>query len=256
MSSFIADAWGWYTGNSEKVNPIVAATGGAVLVWAAIRQARAATRQAESATRQAETASRRHEEQTRADQQRRITETFSRAVEQLASEKTEARVGGVYTLERLSRESTADYLVIMETLTAFIREQSRRNTSSAPTYAGMSPSADIAAALTVIARRPERERDREQRENWRLDLTGSDLRGAALADAHLEGVRLRGALLQGAFLQRAHLNEASLVAANLEGADLASVDFSGANLTDARLQSAFLARLIHEHGRDSLADVV
>ena len=48
-------------------------------------------------------ASDRHEAQTGADVQRRITETFSKAVEQLGSEKMEVRVGGIYTLERLAR---------------------------------------------------------------------------------------------------------------------------------------------------------
>jgi hypothetical protein len=66
------------------VNPIVACLGGAALVWAAIQQARTATL--------------RHYEQTRADQQRRLTESFSKAVEQLVSDKIVARLGVIYTL--------------------------------------------------------------------------------------------------------------------------------------------------------------
>jgi hypothetical protein len=53
-----------------------------------------------AALRQARTARERHEEQTRADQQRRITESYSKAVEQLASDKIEVRLGGIYTLEK------------------------------------------------------------------------------------------------------------------------------------------------------------
>ena len=67
----------------------------------------------------------RHEEQTKADRARRITETFSKAAEQLASDKMEARLGGIYTLERLSNESPDDYWTVMETLTAFVRERAR-----------------------------------------------------------------------------------------------------------------------------------
>src|SRR5215472_8349439 len=89
--SWVSDAWGWYAANSDKVNPIVAGLGGAALVWAAVRQARTATR--------------RHYEQTRADQQRRLTESFSKAVEQLSGDKIEARLGGIYTLERLAIEA-------------------------------------------------------------------------------------------------------------------------------------------------------
>jgi hypothetical protein len=59
---------------------------------AALRQGRTATQVAEIANRQAEIAGRRHEEQTRADQQRRITESFAKAVEQLGSDKLEVRL--------------------------------------------------------------------------------------------------------------------------------------------------------------------
>src|SRR6478672_1736619 len=90
---WISEGWAWYKANSGHVNPIVAGLGGAALVWAAIRLARTATN--------------RHYEQTRADQQRRLTERFSKAVEQLAHDKIEARLGGIYTLERLAIEAIA-----------------------------------------------------------------------------------------------------------------------------------------------------
>src|SRR3984885_12962700 len=63
----------------------------------------------------------RHFAQTDADRERRVTESFSKAVEQLANDKIEVRLGGIYTLERISRESPDDYWTIMETLTAFVR---------------------------------------------------------------------------------------------------------------------------------------
>jgi membrane protein implicated in regulation of membrane protease activity len=58
------------------------AAGAALLAWTALRQA--------------ETASERHQEQTNADRQRRITESFAKAVEQLGSDKLEVRLGGIY----------------------------------------------------------------------------------------------------------------------------------------------------------------
>jgi hypothetical protein len=69
----------------------------------------------------------RHFAQTDADRQRRITESFSKAVEQLGSDKLEMRLGGIYALERISKESPDDYWTVMENLTAFVRERSRRN---------------------------------------------------------------------------------------------------------------------------------
>jgi hypothetical protein len=112
--------WDWYQQNREAIAPLLAPLGslavgfgtiavGGLVAWAALRQARTATRQAQIATqvaeianRQAEIASQRHEAQTKADQHRRITESFSKAVEQLANDKIEMRLGGIYTLERIS----------------------------------------------------------------------------------------------------------------------------------------------------------
>ena len=59
--------------------------------------------------RQAEIARLRHEEQTKADLQRRITESFTKAIEHLGSDNLQVRLGGIYTLERISRESELDY---------------------------------------------------------------------------------------------------------------------------------------------------
>jgi hypothetical protein len=100
--SWFGAAWRWYSANAIVINPIGTFVGAvaafataAALAWAGVQNAR--------------TAARRHEEQTNADRQRRITESFSKATEQLASEKIESRVGGIYTLERISRESPDDY---------------------------------------------------------------------------------------------------------------------------------------------------
>jgi hypothetical protein len=84
--------WDWYVANREHIAPLLPfATGlltfiaGSVVAWAVLKQARIGTRNAEIATRQAEIARLRHEEQTKADLQRRITESFTKAVEQLGS---------------------------------------------------------------------------------------------------------------------------------------------------------------------------
>ena len=143
------------------------------------------------------TARLRHEEQTNADRQRRITESFSKAVEQLGRDKLEVRLGGIYSLERISKESPDDYWTVMENLTAFVRERSRRNEAERTSQDleqrisrrayflwqeagqpdgkaegfwtdaakaeefGERPATDIAAVLTVIKRRSEWNRERE-----------------------------------------------------------------------------------------------
>jgi Protein of unknown function (DUF2934) len=149
----------------------------------------------------------RHFAQTNADRQRRITESFSKAVEQLGSDKLEVRLGGIYSLERISKESPDDYWTVMENLAAFVRERSQRNEAeriaqdleqrvSRRAYRlwqeagrpdgraeefwadalkqeefGEPPATDIAAVLTVIKRRSERSREREAIYGWRVDLS-------------------------------------------------------------------------------------
>ena len=70
----------------------------------------------------------RHFAQTEADRQRRIVETFSKAVELLGSDKLEVRVGAIFALERISKESADDYWTIMEVLAAFVRDRMRYTT--------------------------------------------------------------------------------------------------------------------------------
>lgn len=205
------------------------------------------------------TARLRHEEQTNADRQRRITESFSKAVEQLASDKLEVRLGGIYSLERISKESPDDYWTVMETLCAFVRERARwkglaasGNKGEEPdlTYERYSkgPPMHIAAALAVIVRRrlPQEARKREEEEELQLvDLSGADLRWAYLSNAHLEGAVLWGSHLEGSLLCNAYLDGCYLVAAHLEDADV-----RGANFAGAHLEGANLSGVLHLEGAD------
>ena len=256
--SWLSAAWHWYATvavskegipvypHAGLINPVAAGIGALLLIGTALQQAA--------------TARRRHVEQTNADRQRRITESFSKAVEQLASDKIEVRLGGIYTLERISLESRADYWAIMETLTAFVRERARwkepdavaseeASEQSSASHELQMPPIDIAAVLTVIVRRPEAERAREKNEDWTLALVGADLRGAFLAKAHLERAILAKAHLEDAYLAAAHLERAELRGAHLEGADLLNAHLQGARLVDAHLEGAGLGRAHLEGAR-------
>ncbi len=225
----------------ENLIRLLTFIGAGLAAWAALTQARIARQ--------------RHEEQTKADLQRRIIESFSKAVEQLGSDKLQVRLGGIYTLERISRESKLDYWPIMEILAAFVRERARwRDEDNAPTQEDAPPQRSkpptaIAAILTVIMRRDARSREREKSENWQLDLRSTDLRGASLREAHLEGANLSeahlerahldGAHLERAYLTDAHLEEAHLILAHLEEARLIRTHLEGAHLMGAHLEGAF-----------------
>ena len=54
-----------------------------------------------------------------------VTDRYTKAVEQLGSDKLDVRIGGIYALERIARDSAKDHPTVMEVLTAFIRDHSR-----------------------------------------------------------------------------------------------------------------------------------
>jgi hypothetical protein len=53
-------------------------------------------------------------------------ERFTRAIEQLGSDQLEVRLGAIYALERIARDSERDHWPIMEILTAYVRAHAPR----------------------------------------------------------------------------------------------------------------------------------
>jgi len=157
-------------------------------------------------------------------QQGQITERFTKAIEQLGDkERLMVRLGGIYALERIARDSESDHWAVMEVLTAFVREQPPAQTMSPDKSSGERETkqttqdwklpADIQAILTVVGRRT---RTFGNGEPQRLDLRNTNLQGALLGGAQLQGANLRGARLQEAFLGGAQLQGTDLTAvANL-----------------------------------------
>jgi hypothetical protein len=153
----------------------------------------------------------------RTTQEGQITDRFTKAINQLGEagpEKLAVRLGGIYALERIARDSEKDRWPIMEVLTAYVRENApwrptppqdtpppqdhpspRRRT--APQN---QPATDIQAVLTVLGRRTPTYAP--------LDLRGTDLRGADLEGALLEDANLQDAHLEGAWLPMAYLGGA------------------------------------------------
>jgi hypothetical protein len=140
-----------------------------------------------------------------------ITERFTRAIDQLGetdddgNKRLEIRLGGVYALERIARDSEDDHGPIVEVLTAYVRKHAAWLPKPSEANEDPHPEPDVQAVLTVLGRR-----FRYYGEVGRLDLAETDLRGSHLPGAHLEK----------AVLREAHLEKAYLPAAHLEGADL------------------------------------
>lgn len=174
----------------------------------------------------------------------RRTERLSKAVEQLAHHEPQVRIGAIYVLERLARESADVHWPIVELLCAYVRERAAwEDDRTAATRIG----ADVQTALSALGRRG-REHQREggvldlRHTDLRgADLKGLDLRGACLAQVHLEEASLAGVQLEGADLRQAHFSRADLVEANLRGANLREAHLEGAYLVEAHLENADLA---------------
>jgi Pentapeptide repeats (8 copies) len=177
-------------------------------------------------------------ETLRVTEQGQITERFTKAIEQLGSDKLNVRLGGIYGLERIAVDSERDHPTVVEVLSAFVREQSQPATQPSldaadangepakPSPTPRSPT-DVQAAVTVLGRLPRR------RDVSRGDLRGAYLEGAYLQGAHLEGAILYGTHLEEAYLQGAHLEEAILYGTHLEGADLRNAHLEGVDLRHA-----------------------
>jgi uncharacterized protein YjbI with pentapeptide repeats len=173
------------------------------------------------------------------------TDRYTKAIEQLGSDKLDVRIGGIYALERIAWDSARDHMRVMEVLTAFIREHSREQWAPrGPDGAEpeRSPRPDVQAAVTVVARRDIR-RDFRPINLSGADLTGADIPWPAdLSSARLEAANLHGARLRGADLSSSTLKGANLEGARLDGAKLESANLAGANLLGAHLGKANLYR--------------
>jgi hypothetical protein len=165
-----------------------------------------------------------------------VTDRYTKAIEQLGSDRLDVRIGGIYALERVARDSVRDHPTVMEVLAAFVREHSREIW---PPEASDEPRADapvrttrpdVQAAVTVIGRR------NSQYDRQPVNLDASNLTRANLTDARLIGTNLNRANFTGA-----HLTGANLTGVQLIGANFSSAWLTGANLTRAYLGGAILS---------------
>ena len=195
-------------------------------------------------------------DQVRLSEQGQLTDRFSKAVEQLGNKDSlEVRLGGIYALERIARDSARDHPTVMEVLSAYVREHAPLPMCSR-TAPSAHPTTDVQAILTVIGRRDtSQDRDSLALNGTCLggaDLSGADLGGAYLSGADLSRANLSFADLGGADLSRANLDVANLEVADLAFADLAFANLAFANLIDANLTGAYLgANLTGAHLLDA-----
>jgi Pentapeptide repeats (8 copies) len=187
--------------------------------------------------------------QLQVNKEGQVTERFTRAIDHLGHEAVDVRVGGIYALERIAKDSPYDRRTIAEVLANYIRLHSPWPPSLPGQY---QPDADLAAIPVLGIRAPDvhaaivvigRNKFFAQAVG-RLQLPGVDFRRAFLSDSHLVGVNLRNSNLGGARLEWANLREANLYKTNLRKAEFLRTDLSDAKLPGAYLRETDLAQCI------------
>ena len=224
------------------------------------------------------------DKQTQINQESHYTDLFTKAIEQLGATRQdgepalEIRIGAIYALERLAKDSERDYGPIIETLAAYIREHCRNpKTFDEEGLSGdelnqaqqkweevlsalkeedlgekfdyaryewikpllCNPPADRTDVAAALTVLSRRERNR----NW--TSTGEDETQPDFTGANFQGATLwnksEGLAREGTNLRLAHLEGADLREANLEGAKLMGAKLSGANLIAAKFKGANLS---------------
>jgi len=167
--------------------------------------------------------------QVQANRDGQLIDLFTRAIEQIASERMSVRHGGMYALEQLAELSPRYRGHVHALITAFVRQHApwppvRSEEELAADRARLQGGLpdDVGAALGVLGRRQMIEGDAVSM------LDHVDLREADLEDQNLTRASLRHSTLAGARLARA-----TLVEADLRGTDLSDTDLTGADLRDA-----------------------
>lgn len=178
-----------------------------------------------------------------------VSERFTRAIDQLNNNSSEVRLGGIYGLEQIARDSKHhERLVVYEVLATYVRRHAHWTPRPKPAplkppsvLEGLQARApEIQAIMTVLGRR------NISKDDPPLDLRAADLRQAELSNAQLQRASLLFANLDQAELLDANLDDAVLVGASLRatfiGAHLNRAQLDGANLEQADLQDAELQR--------------
>lgn len=196
-------------------------------------------------------------ERERQGREGQITDRFTKAVEQLGSDKTAVRLGGIYALERVARDSGRDYSTIIEILADYVRERAPRSTDDTPKSLqhvplpdgkpgplwAAPPETDIQAVLKVLARLYHPARMTQGR---KLDFRNTDLRRAYIAKATWPEANFANANLTVAIFNDVQMPGANFAGARLLGTimlvriDLRGASFAGAVLNNANLFEANL----------------
>lgn len=172
------------------------------------------------------------------NENRLITERFSKAGEQLGSEQIAVRLCGIHSLRRIAQDSTRDRETIVNILTDFIREKSPLQTPTNNNSQKLSKiSTDIQLAIKIICEFSNCIDDDGFKE---IDLSYVNFKQVNLIDFEINNLNLSHTNLEKSILEFAVLKDCKLSQANLTKADLFYATLSRTEMLGICLSKAFL----------------
>ncbi|MBZ6260734.1 pentapeptide repeat-containing protein [Streptomyces olivaceus] len=180
----------------------------------------------------------------RATQEGYVTDRFSRAVDQLGSDKLDVRIGGLHALWRIAEQSARDREAVISIQAAYLRTHLPWPPTGREAPAADVPINDIApletrAADAQVALTALGVLCRHREQSW-VNLSITDLRRADCDGLWFPEVNFDHACMEAAGLYRANLTQTSLVSVNLRHADLATAVLRRARCVLADLRAAKL----------------
>jgi hypothetical protein len=172
--------------------------------------------------------------QVRVSREGQITDRLTHAIDQLGNDKVDVRIGGVYALERLAKDSAADRLAVGEILAAFIRthapwqagHRSRPEAGPLPEVDETMPwltdrAPDVRTAVLVLGRYPHDHRH-QRLALRRVDLRRTNFYQGSLINVDLAYSSLAACLAAGVHWElcrffRTDLRKTELIGATLNG---------------------------------------
>ncbi|MET7335305.1 pentapeptide repeat-containing protein [Nonomuraea sp. NPDC005650] len=157
--------------------------------------------------------------------EKQLQARYDKALKDLRSSDSSARVQGLYELEDVAHDAPAFAWKATLSIAAYLQDRARGQATPRPHLT-------VEAALTVLGRR-DHSSDRGPVATGPVAADGVTLRSADLS-----GVDLRGIDFKDAVLPRARFTDADLRTADFTGADLRQADFTGAKLDGAVFRDA------------------
>jgi uncharacterized protein YjbI with pentapeptide repeats len=168
----------------------------------------------------------------RLNREGQLTDRYSKAIEQMGHESVDVRLGGIYALERLSRDSPSDYPTIVEVLCAFVREHTSQPGIHGRDASDDPVSADVDAAVRVLARRTDTGKH--------LDLSHCGLNKLSLGPGNWDGTNFVYSAFDGGTMTGSSLEGATFAFTRIRQSGFNHIKGAGVNFVRAHVQAWFV----------------